>query len=103
MLFPSISMVVIDHTVNPLYNDTVYSKLSLTLKLICCYKETLTITRFPHPNHLVKEKIIQIIFYELNAIIPNVYISSISYCIKMHKASHLSSETETFSCKKSLF
>ena len=39
----------------------------------------------------------------LNAIIPNVYISSISYCIKMHKASHLSSETETCSCKKTLF
>ena len=38
-----------------------------------------------------------------NSIIPNVYISSISYCIKMHKASHLSSETETVSCKKTLF
>ena len=38
-----------------------------------------------------------------NAIIPNVYISSISYCIKMHKASFLSSETETCSCKKTLF
>ena len=39
----------------------------------------------------------------LNAIIPNVYIISISYCIQMHKASHLSSETETCSCKKTLF
>ena len=37
-----------------------------------------------------------------NDIIPNVYISSISYCIKMHKAFHLSSETETCSCKKTL-
>ena len=27
------------HTVNPLYNDTVCSQLSLTLKWICCYKE----------------------------------------------------------------
>ena len=38
-----------------------------------------------------------------NTIIPNVYISSIPYCNKMHKASHLSSETETCSCKKTLF
>ena len=39
----------------------------------------------------------------LNAIIPNVYISSISYYTKMHKASHLSSEKETCSYKKTLF
>ena len=90
-------------TVNPLYNDTVCSKLSLTLKWICCYKEILTITRFQHNNHLVKENIVQMI---KNFIIANVYISwfsSISYCIKMHKASHLSSETETCSCKTTLF
>ena len=35
----------------------------------------------------------------LNAIVPNVYISSISYCIKMHKTSLLSNVTETCSCK----
>ena len=35
-----------------------------------------------------------------NAIIPNVYISSIPYNIKMHKASHLSSETETVHAKR---
>ena len=46
-------------TVNPLYNDTVCSTLSLTLKWICCYKEILTITRFQHNNHLVKENIVQ--------------------------------------------
>ena len=46
-------------TVNPLYNDTVCSKLSLTLKWICCYKEILTINRFQHNNHLVKENIVQ--------------------------------------------
>ena len=39
----------------------------------------------------------------LNAIIPNVYISSISYCTKMLKASHLSSGKETCSYKKTLF
>ena len=33
----------------------------------------------------------------------NVYISSFSYCIKIHKASHFSSETETYSCKNTLF
>ena len=87
-------------TVNPLSNDTVCSKLSLTLKWICCYKEILTITRFPHNNHLVKENIIQM---NKNAITPNVYINSISYCIKMHRASHLSSEKETCSCQKTLF
>ena len=47
------------NTVNPLYNDTVGSKLSLTLKWICCYKEIRTITRFPHNNHFVRENIIQ--------------------------------------------
>ena len=31
----------------------------LTLLWICCYKEILTSTRFPHHNHLVKENIIQ--------------------------------------------
>ena len=36
----------------------------------------------------------------LKAIIPNVYISSISYCIKMHKASLLSNVTETCSYKR---
>ena len=35
----------------------------------------------------------------LNTIIPNVYISSISYCIKIHKTSLLSNVTETCSCK----
>ena len=55
-------------TVNPLYNDTVCSKLSLTLKWICCYKEILTITRFQHNNHLVKENIVQwikMLFFQL--------------------------------------
>ena len=60
----------------------------------------MTITRFQHNNHLVKENVVQMNY---NAIIPNVYIISILYCIKMHNASHLSSETETFSCKKTLF
>ena len=50
---------MVEGTVNPFYNDTVFSKLSLMLKRICCYKEILTITRFPHNNHLVKENIIQ--------------------------------------------
>ena len=45
----------------PIYNDDVCSKLSLTLKWICCYKEILTSTRFPHYNHLVKENIIQMV------------------------------------------
>ena len=66
---------------------------------MCCYKEILTITRFPHYNNLVKENITQM---NENAIIPNVDISSISKCIKIHKASHLSSETEAGSCKKDL-
>ena len=52
-------------TVNPLYNKTVCSKLSLTLKWICCYKEILTITRFPQNNHLVKENIIQMILFQM--------------------------------------
>ena len=52
----------------------------------------LTITRFPHKN-LVKENIIQM---NQNAIIPNVCISSISYCIKMHK----SSETKPVHAKR---
>ena len=39
----------------PLYNDPVCSKLSLTSKWICCYKEMLTSTRFLNHNHLVKE------------------------------------------------
>ena len=51
-----------------------------------------TSTRFPHHNHLVKENIIQM---NLNAIVPNVYISSTVYCIKMHKTSPLSIMTET--------
>ena len=59
-------------TVNPLYNDDVCPKLSLTLKWISCYKEMPTITRFPHHNHLVKEKSIQM---NLNASIPNAYIT----------------------------
>ena len=46
-------------TVNPLYNDSVCSKLSLMLKRICCYKESLTITRFQHNSNLVKENIVQ--------------------------------------------
>ena len=70
---------LIAYTVNPLYNDTVCFKLSLTLNWICCYKEILTITRFQQNNHLVKEKVVQM---NQNAIIPNVYISLYSYCIK---------------------
>ena len=62
----------IGSTVNPLYNDNVCSKLSLTLKWICCYKEMPTSTRFSHHYHLVKENSIQM---NLNAIIPNAYIS----------------------------
>ena len=53
-------------------------------------------TRFPHHNHLVKENIKQI---DLNANVPNVYISSISYCIELRKASLLSNVTETCSRK----
>ena len=56
-----------------------------------------TSTRFPHHNHLEKETSIQMI---LNAVVPNVFISSISFCIKMHKASLLSNVTETCSCKR---
>ena len=81
---------------NLLYND-VWSKLSLTLKWICCYNEMLTSTRFPRHNHLEKENIIHM---NKNAIAPNVYIRSISYCTKMHKASLLSDRTETCSCKR---
>ena len=54
-------------------------------------------TRFPHHNHLVKEKNIEI---NLNANVSNVYISSISYCMNMHKASLFSNVTETCSCKR---
>ena len=54
-----------------------------------------TRTRFPHHNHFIKENIIQM---NLNAIVPNVYVSSNVYCIKMHKASLLSNVTETCSC-----
>ena len=50
---------LLDSTVNPFYNNTVCSKLSMTLKWICCYKEILTITRFQHNTHLVKENIVQ--------------------------------------------
>ena len=70
-----------------------------------------TSTKFPHHNHLVEENIIQI---NVNTYVPNVYISLISYCIKMQKASrllnvycikmqkasHLSNVTETRSCKR---
>ena len=35
----------------------------------------------------------------LKDIVPNVYISSISYCTKMHKASLFSNVRKTFSCK----
>ena len=45
---------------------------------------------------MVKENIIQM---NLNAIIPNVYISSISYCMKIHNVSLLSNVTDTCSCK----
>ena len=86
-----------DTRVNPLYNDHVCSKLSLTLKWICCYKEMLSSTRIPHHDHLVIENIIQM---NLNAIVPIVYISSISYCLKMHKASLLSNVTKTCPCKR---
>ena len=53
-----------------------------------------TSTRIPHHKHLIKENIILL---NLKAIIPNVDISSISYCIKIHKASLLSNGTETCS------
>ena len=55
-----------------------------------------TSTRFPHHtcNQLVKENIIKMNFI---AIVPNVYISSISYCIK------LSYVTETCSCIRAQF
>ena len=54
-----------------------------------------TSARFPHHNHFIKKNIIQM---NLNAIVPIVYISSISYCIKIHKAYLLSNITETCSC-----
>ena len=44
------------NTVNPLYNDHVCSKLSLTLTCICCYKEMPTSTWFPHHKNLIKRK-----------------------------------------------
>ena len=81
------------YTVNPLYNDNVCSKLSLALKWICCYKEFLTSITFQHHNHLVAENIIQMNYSD---IVPNVYISSASYCNKMHKTSLLSNETDTY-------
>ena len=56
-----------------------------------------TSIRFPHHNHLIKENIT---YMNLNTIVPNVYISSISYCTKMHKASLLSNVKETCSCKR---
>ena len=84
------------YTVNPLYNDHVCSKLSLMLKWICCYNEMRTSTRFPH-NHLIKENIVHM---NLNAIIPSIYISSISYCMKITKVPLLSNVTETYSCKR---
>ena len=43
-----------------------------------------TSTGLPHHKQLVKETIIRM---NINAVVPNVYISSISYCIKMHKIS----------------
>ena len=85
------------YVVNPLYNNNVCSKLSLMLKLICCYKEILTSIRFRHNSHLEKENITQM---NKNAIVANVYIISISYCIEMHKASLTSNETDTCSCKR---
>ena len=59
---PIMQVMPIDNknTDNSFYNDTVCSKPSLTLKWICCYKEILTITRFQHNNHLVKENIVQL-------------------------------------------
>ena len=57
------------------------------------YKEMTTSTRFQHHNQLVKENIIKM---SSNAIVPNVYISSISYCIKMHK-------TALIKCDRKLF
>ena len=56
-----------------------------------------TSTRFPHHKQLIKENIKQM---NLKAIIPNLDISSISYCIKIHKASLISNATETCSYKK---
>ena len=40
------------YKVNPFYSDHVCSKLSLTLKWICCYNKMPTSTRLPHHNHL---------------------------------------------------
>ena len=57
-----------------------------------------TSTRFPHHNQLVKENIIKV---NLNAIFQNVYISFISYCIKIHKTPLLLNVTETRSWKRS--
>ena len=55
-----------------------------------------TSTRFLHHNQLVNENIIKKNF---NAIVPNVYISSISYCIKMNKTSLLSNVAEPVHAK----
>ena len=82
---------------NSIYNDHDCSKLYLTLKGICCYKEMLTSVRFPHHNQLVKENIIQM---NLNAIISKVYISSILYGIKIHKDSLLYNVTDNCPCKR---
>ena len=60
------------NTVNPLYNDHVCSKLSLTLNLTCCYKELSTSTKFPIHNQLVKDNIIQM---NLNAVLFQMYTS----------------------------
>ena len=67
----------------------------MTCLMYQCYNEMRTSTRFPHHNHLIKENIVHM---NLNAIIPSVYMRSISYCMKIPKGSLLSNVTETFSC-----
>ena len=52
-------------------------------------------TKFPHKRYIIQ--------MNLNAIVPNVHISLISFCIKMLKATLLSNVTEACSCKKNLY
>ena len=66
-------------TVNLLYNDNVCSKLSLTLKWICCYKKILTSTRFPLHNYSVKN-IVQMVLFQLYA---SVKFHIASKCTKL--------------------
>ena len=88
-------------TVNPFYNDRVCSKLYLTLKLICCYKEIPTSTRFPHHNHLVKQNSIQMNLIKCHF---SKCIHQLNFIMHQHsQSSLLSNVRDTCSCKRPCF